>query len=284
MVHHFCLFLFIYYMHPFLIWPSCHCSPRRILRGPCRRMHWPSGIASAERVDMQKRSCKAQGDRDGCRFAHQNGENWRTPCQIHPNSVIIIISKAWKDKTQTSAIVGMINTYYVDLCGPSAIVRLICSNIIIINIGIGHWTSSTPTVVFFFQRQSEDKHQQTWNVFGYLTTLQRWKPTLSQSNQIASSSRVPTSNDLPSANRNYQTYSNTANPYFPMSTSISIVYRGFSSLPRLMSQGLQGDMQRCFLVHLWDGWLRLTARMRQAPLRCGWMATHLGFLAAADWR
>lgn len=29
-------------------------------------------------------------------------------------------------------------------------------------------------------------------------------------------------------------------------------------------QGLQGDMQRCFLVHLWDGWLRLTARMRQA--------------------
>eukprot|EP00435_Cladocopium_sp_Y103_P040127 s1076_g10.t2 len=29
-------------------------------------------------------------------------------------------------------------------------------------------------------------------------------------------------------------------------------------------QGLQGDMQRCFLGHLWEGWLRLTARMRQA--------------------
>ena len=222
MVHHFCLFLFIY-VHPFLIWPSCHCSPQRILRGPCWRMHWPSGIASAERVVMQKRSCKAQGDRDGCRFAHQNGENRRTPCQIHPNSVIIIIS--WDD--QYANISNSWDDQYL-LCG--SMWSISNSKAYLFK---HHYhkhrgrplNQFNPNSCFFFQRQSEDKHQQTWNVFGYLTTLQRWKPALSQSNQIASSSRVPTSNDLPSANRNYQTHSTTANPYFPMSTSISIVYR-----------------------------------------------------------
>ena len=38
----------------------------------------------------------------------------------------------------------------------------------------------------------------------------------------------------------------------------------------MAAPGLQGDMQRCFLVHLWEGWLRLTARMRQAGSSCGW--------------
>jgi hypothetical protein len=93
--------------------------------------------------------------------------------------VIIIISKAWKDKTQTSAIVGMINTYYVDLCGPSAIVRLICSNIIIINIGIGHWTSSTPTVVFFFNgnlRINTSKHEMCLDILPHCNGENRHYP------------------------------------------------------------------------------------------------------------